>query len=157
DHPGIGNQEVGRVGEGMLQRKVAPEAAARGSHLRKMQVVVRAGDRPSGPHRRVEVRRNLLPELGRFFRVVEVLRAQLVAHLIQAAIREQTRQLIPRLLLEELSELFNQIVGHVCALATVNRWFLTSRLRKIRGWKIGSNAIIHSWLDAERAAMKPAT
>jgi hypothetical protein len=43
---------------------------------------------------------------------VEVLLPQLVAHFDQAAVCEQARQLIPGLLVEELSEFSNQIVGH---------------------------------------------
>ena len=88
DVPRVGDQQVRRVRERVLERDVAAEAAAGRAHLRDMQVVERAVGRPCLAERRIEIRRNGLLLERRLLGVVQVLLAQFVADLDEPQHRE---------------------------------------------------------------------
>src|SRR5687767_7937080 len=82
---GFGTRMFAVSGVDVLERKVAAEAAAHGAHRRTAKIVEGAVERSRVTDRRVEVRRDVLRRRHRrLFGVVQVLLAQILAHLDEA-------------------------------------------------------------------------
>ena len=107
---GLGTSRFGVSGKVCSSGKLRPKRRPAAPIFGKCRSLCVPSIVAGSAKRRIEIGRNLLPRLRRLFRVVEVLLAQLVAHLEQPAIREQARQLVPGLLLEKVAELVKQIV-----------------------------------------------
>jgi hypothetical protein len=101
DDTRIRHQQVGRIGKRVLERDVAAEAATRRAHLGIGEVVVRAVDGARLANGGIQVRGDLLLLERRFFCVVQVLFAQLVADVDQFSHRRESRPLEPFTIAEE--------------------------------------------------------
>ena len=113
DRPRVGHEQVGRVGHRVLQRHVAPEAAADRAHARILQIVAGPVGRARFANGRIEIgrgRHGLFLE-RRFLGIVQVLLAQLVADLDQLRVGKKARQLIPGTAVQQPADALQQRIG----------------------------------------------
>ena len=96
----------------MLERHVAPEAAADRSHRRIEQIVVGPVRRSAVAHGGIQWRARVGALEQRILGVVEILLAQFFANLAETEHRQESRLLVPLSFLEQASDAIDQSVSH---------------------------------------------